>query len=179
MRRLVPWFLLALPAMLWAQSLSDREITMMPGANDPGDLILSWAMSEDHSPVTSYQPPASPYSGVVTNASPPVMGSGTEQFAEAQLSYSIPTVAPLGVALLAGCASWQDVGATSATDLPMSAGIAAQAGMTVTLKLGNLFLQGVGLWRPFGWAAGSAAGSGTEGPYGSYSLMALGRFSLN
>ncbi len=161
-----------------AGSVSGSPGSLAGAATDPGDLIVSWAMAVDPAYGKTYQPFAFPYLSGSSGAVPGITTKSIERFAGADLSYHLPPAGPWDLDLLAGCTGWQGVADASQVDLPMKAGIAAQAGMSVTFRLGSLFIQGRGLWRPLGWEDGAPPDNGTQGPFGAYSLMILGGLPL-
>ena len=143
------------------------------------DLNVSWAASEDPAYVDAYRPFALAYSGGANpNGDPGISGINPELFLGADLAYHFPAAGPLDVALSAGAVGWQDIGDTSQIELPISAGVALQTAVALTLRLGGFFIQGKGLWRPYFWEAAAAGGAGTPSPLGTYGVMLLGGFSL-
>jgi hypothetical protein len=143
------------------------------------DIVLSWSMTEEPAYVAAYQPFEYVYSDYTNPAGDPgITSNNPELFLGADLSYHFPRLGPLDIGILVGGLGWTDIGDTSQVDLPISAGIAAQAGGELTLHFGGIFIQGKALYRFYYWEAAAVGGGGTPAPLGTYCFIALAGFSF-
>ena len=94
------------------------------------------------------------------------MSAGPEVFFGADASYHFPQVGPAEFALLLGGCGFQDYE-------NRVNGSAAHAGAEITLRWGNFFVQGRGLYRFF------TSANGEPIPLGQYSVAIMGGYVLS